>query len=170
MHHQERRKTTNTGRMIARILPSQTRIRYFGDPDDQSPLPQCEGPCALLFPEPMAPILSPAHATPGPLTLIVPDGTWSQAIRITRRSPDARNVPTLRLPDLPQGRYNTLRRTPHAGTLSTFEAIAHALGILEGPAIETALLRIFDIFIERARTVRTQGEIIAQALYKERPP
>jgi DTW domain-containing protein YfiP len=51
-----------------------------------------------------------------------------------------------------------LRRTPDPRRLATIEAIAEALGILEGPAGPAArdqLLRIFDVMVDRSLRVRS---------------
>ncbi len=83
----------------------------------------------LLFPHPEAPPLD--YLRDGdPLTLIVPDGTWSQAVRTRRRIPGLRQHP-LRPPARRLVSQYRLRHAPRAGQVSTLEAIAHALGILE---------------------------------------
>ena len=51
-------------------------------------------------------------------------------------------------------------RTPTApARLATLEAVAHALGILEGPEVERALLRVYRIMTER--TLWSNGRISA---------
>lgn len=47
-----------------------------------------------------------------------------------------------------------LRHTPFPRRLATMEAIAEALGILEGPPVREALLRIFQVMVERSMRVR----------------
>ena len=46
---------------------------------------------------------------------------------------------------------------PHR--MATLEAVAHALGVLEGPDIESALLRVFQIMTDR--TLWSNGRIAA---------
>ena len=45
--------------------------------------------------------------------------------------------------------FNSLRRNVCADRMSTFEAIAHALGVLEGPTIEDDLLDFFELVLRR---------------------
>ena len=56
-------------------------------------------------------------------------------------------------PPAAPGRYG-LRRNAPAGTVCTLEAIARALGVLEGPEIEAHLLTALDRFVERSRAAR----------------
>ncbi len=103
------------------------------------------------------------------MTLLVPDGTWSQARRIAQREPDARGAELVRLPPGPPTRYG-LRRNPREGTVSTFEAVARALGVLEGAEgaeLAARLLETFDRFVDRALRVRAHGELVAQDCARE---
>lgn len=162
MHHVERNKSSNTGRLLARMLPEAVRLRIRGEKDASPPPPLPAGRRLLLFPDPTAPELSPEMAAAGPLVLIVPDGTWSQARRMARRDPDAAAATPVRLPEGPVTRYG-LRRNPREGTVSTLEAVARALGILEGPALEGPLMNAFALFVERSLYVRAHGELVAEA-------
>ena len=86
---------------------------------------------ALLFPGPDA---TTAERVGGaaPRTLVVVDGTWPQAEKMLRLNPAVAALPRLSLrPDRPSG-YAGLRREPADGCLSTIEAVALALGLLEG--------------------------------------
>jgi DTW domain-containing protein YfiP len=60
----------------------------------------------------------------------------------------------VRLPEGPTRRFE-LRKHPQAERLSTFEAIARALGILEGPEVQQELERILHLKVER--TLDTRG-------------
>jgi DTW domain-containing protein YfiP len=88
---------------------------------------------ALLFPGPgAAPASSRAGAPPS--WLVVVDGTWHQAERMIARSRILSALPRLSVePDGGKG-YDELRREPEAHCLSTLEAVALALGALEGDA------------------------------------
>jgi DTW domain-containing protein YfiP len=90
------------------------------------------------------------------VVLLVPDGNWNQARRIARRDPDARAASPVMLPPGPPSRYG-LRRAPREGTVSTLEAVARALGALEGPEVEQALTRILDTFVERTHRAAGRG-------------
>lgn len=169
MHHVELRKTSNTGRLLARLLPG-VEVRVRGERDAPPPQPLPEGRRLLLFPDLGARELTPDLGAGGPVTLLVPDGTWGQARRIALREPEARGAEPVRLPPGPPSRYG-LRRNPREGAVSTFEAVARALGVLEGAlegaALEAQLMDIFDRFVERSLRVRTEGEVVAQECARE---
>jgi len=149
-HHAERRKSTNTGRLVARAIEgAEVRVRGERDAEPRPALP--EGRLLLLFPHPEARVLTADDARGAPVVLLVPDGTWNQARRILRRDPDARAAEPVMLPPGAPSRYG-LRRAPREGTVSTLEAVARALAVLEpdGEAIERALMAILDTFVERS--------------------
>jgi DTW domain-containing protein YfiP len=91
-----------------------------------------------------------------PLMLIVPDATWSQAARMRKRVPGLATVPCAHLPIDLVSEYR-LRHDPRPAHLSTLQAIAVALGILEGPAIEAALLQVQRVMVDR--TLWTKGRL-----------
>jgi DTW domain-containing protein YfiP len=115
----------------------------------------------FLFPGPKAVPLTAAWARerkevdPRPFQLIVPDGSWSQVKNVQERERAFWRVPCVSLSGIPS-RYQ-LRRSPHAGGLATFEAIAHALRFLEGDAVADALLDVFGIMVEQ--NLKARGRI-----------
>jgi DTW domain-containing protein YfiP len=127
------------------------RVRGVRGAPPPAPLP--EGRRLALFPAPGARELSPADAAGERVVLLVPDGTWSQARRLLRRDEDLRDVEPVALPPAGPTRYG-LRCTTREGAVCTIEAIARALAVLEGDAIEARLLELFDRFVERHRCVR----------------
>ena len=82
-----------------------------------------------------------------PFQLIVPDGSWSQAKKIQERERAFWRLPCVSLQGL-SSRYR-LRRAPRKEGLATFEAIAHALGVLEGPERVAPLFDNFDLMVEQ---------------------
>ena len=50
-----------------------------------------------------------------------------------------------------------MRTASTPGRLATLEAVAHALGILEGPEVESALLHVYRIMTER--TLWSNGRV-----------
>ena len=151
-HRREVVTSTNTGRLAARVLEgASVRVRGVRDAAPPEPLP--EGRRLALFPAPGARVLSLADADGERVVLLVPDGTWSQARRLLRRDDDLRDIEAVALPPAPPTRYG-LRRTTREGALCTIEAIAAALGVLEGDEIEARLLEIRDRFVERALRAR----------------
>jgi DTW domain-containing protein YfiP len=156
-HRIERTKSTNTGRLVARLLEgAEIRERGELDPKERPPLP--EGRRLILFPAPEARELSRDDGRGGPVVLLVPDGNWSQARRAFNRDPDAKGAEPVTLPEGAPSRYG-LRRAPRDGSLSTLEAVARALGVLEGAALEREMMAAFDTWVERATRVRLTGKL-----------
>jgi DTW domain-containing protein YfiP len=76
----------------------------------------------------------------GPVTLIVVDGTWSQARGVVRDNPVLQALPRYAFATPEPSQYR-IRREPRAEYVSTIEALMHVLGALEGdPARFRSLL------------------------------
>lgn len=104
-------------------------------------------PPVLLFPGPEARDLA-TDPPAGPVTLVVIDGTWSQARGMVRDSPALRALPRVAFVPPRPSNYR-IRREPRADYVSTVEAIAHVLGLLEGrPEAFLPLLRPFDAMVD----------------------
>ena len=154
LHRFEDGKTSNTGRLALRCLPNSTLV-IRGAPGqliDDSRWSQPED-AVLLFPHADARPIESWRDHPRPLTLVVPDGTWRQAQRVRRRVPGLVNLPCAYLTRDAPSAYR-LRTTWDPRRLATLEAVAEALGALEGPLPREALLRIFDIMVERSLRLR----------------
>jgi DTW domain-containing protein YfiP len=82
-----------------------------------------------------------------PLLLVVPDGTWRKARKLLYCNPLLAALPRVTLEPGLQSRYR-LRKAPMPGALSTIEAVASALDILEAPRRFDALLRPFEALID----------------------
>ena len=67
---------------------------------------------------------------PGPVTLIVIDGTWSQARSLVRRNPFLQTLPRYAFATPEPSQYR-IRREPKPEYVSTLEAVMHVLGVLE---------------------------------------
>ncbi|MDH4036971.1 MAG: DTW domain-containing protein [Candidatus Krumholzibacteria bacterium] len=80
--------------------------------------------------------------------LVVPDGSWRQARKMGRREPTLKKMTWARLPSGPRSRY-LLRNQPVPGGLATIEAIARALGVLDGRAGQDHLDRVFSLMVDR---------------------
>lgn len=93
----------------------------------------------LLYPAPAA--LPPgAFLAPRPRTLVVLDGTWVETRKLHRLNPFLCALPHVALAPSRPGEYR-IRRSPAPHCRSTIEAVALALGELEGdPARFTPLL------------------------------
>jgi len=152
MHWRESRTTTNTGRLAKLVVP-QSEIRLRGKPGatfDGSGLETPGRKTLFLFPSAEAATLDQEFLAknPGPYTLVVPDGTWGQAKKFHRREPALSTLTPIKIPPGKPSEYR-LRKESQPDHVSTFEAIARALGVIEGPAIQAELEKLFRIMIER---------------------
>jgi len=83
-----------------------------------------------------------------PITLVVVDGTWSQARSLVHRNAVLSALPQLRFTPPAPSNYR-IRREPADDYVATVEALAHVLGALEGaPDRFATLLRPFDAMID----------------------
>lgn len=169
LHHREDAKTTNTGRLATLCLPNSEVIlrgvegqeaARFEAPEGSRPL--------LLFPDEHATPLTEFVGSAEPITLIVPDGTWRQAAKVRHRVPGLADVTTVSLP--PEGAETTyrLRNETREGGLATFEAIARAFGVLEGPDVERVMDEVFRTMVDR--TLWSRGVIGADQIFGGVPP
>ena len=156
MHRREASMTTATAHLAALCLGPQCQIWKRGAPGSEVPSDLVHGAGAplLLFPSDDAEVLSKEMLPPGPVTLIVPDGSWRQAAKVSKREPALRDVRRVVLPDLGPTRY-WLRSRNRPNGLATLEAISRALGIIEGPEIQRTLDVLFDTMVDR--TLSTRG-------------
>jgi DTW domain-containing protein YfiP len=168
MHAQESYKPTNTGRLAHLCLPN-SEIRYRGLRDG-TPL-SLDG---LMDKGHDTWMLHLSHEseeltedlvqrTQKPVRLLVPDGTWSQASRtgskLARDLPGVRHV---KLRALKPSKYK-LRTEHDPNGMATFEAIARALGVMEGAAVQESMERIFRIMVDRM--LWTRGKITAEEVF-----
>jgi DTW domain-containing protein len=154
LHDDEAKKPTNTGRLAA-LCCANSQVLVRGRRNEPLDLSFLVGQNAVvLCPDETATVARPVA---GPLTLIVPDGSWRQASKMPRREPMLRDLPRITLPPL-SPRLPALRRETKDNGLPTFVAIAHALGLIEDPAIERALLAFYDVVAERIVRAR-QGQL-----------
>lgn len=143
-HHLERHRSSNSGRLAHLALANSALVDH-GGAAGPARLPDLNG-AWLLFP-----VGEPTSERPAapPRQLVVLDATWAQARRMYRKLDALRGLPILRLPDAPMPSAR-LRESPGEGRVSTIEAIARALRLLEGDAPAAALERLFDVAVARA--------------------
>lgn len=147
MHGLEHNKSTNTGRLVHRCLPHSDLVLYG---NDRPRLPERPWPADLtpvvLFPvagaQPVSDFLDVARQ--GKLALVALDANWRQAARLRKRFA-AQSIPFVAAPAGPPTVYK-LRNEPHEAGVSTLEAIARALAVLEERDMEplVAALRVFQ--------------------------
>jgi DTW domain-containing protein YfiP len=161
MHRSEASKSTNTGRLAATCLANSEIIArgHMGRPSEPLTWDERVQPL-LLFPFENATPLADVARTfdQRPIVLVVPDGTWRQASKVRRRVPGLAGVPCVsvsgeaRLP-------HRLRAEAHEHGMSTIEAIARAMAILEGEHVRRALETVYRSMVER--TLWTRGDMAA---------
>jgi DTW domain-containing protein YfiP len=157
IHRAEDRRSSNTGRLAAECLVnSEVIVRGdAGRPSAPLVFPEGSRPL-LLFPHDDAAPLAPIAGDDRPVTLIVPDGNWRQASKVRQRVPGLHRVPCVCLPAGAPSIYR-LRAEAHPHALATIEAIARALGVLEGEGARLALERVFRTMVER--TLWSRGDL-----------
>lgn len=155
-HRRERFRTSNTGRLVPLIL-ARGEVQVYGelrDVLDTTSWRTTDRTALLLFPSEDSVELTRATADGRPVTLIVPDANWRRAYKLAKRERALEGIRRVHVPVGPASRYR-LRRHPDPRFLATFEAVARALGILEGPAVQAHLEHVFDLFVER--TLQSRG-------------
>jgi len=161
LHQLEARKTTNTGLVAARCLTN-SAVVYRGRAPEGVEAESVEAALGgehepvLLAPHPTATPLDVWRGSGRPVLLVVPDGTWPQVSRTRRRIEAIARLPYVSLPD-PDVAADRLRAPPRPGRLATLEAVALALGILEGQPVADALMRVYRIMTDR--TLWSNGRI-----------
>lgn len=144
-HHSEQLRASNSGRLAHLALEGSVLRDLFG-PDRAAPdLPIRPG-AWLVFPE--GPVRTEAPSPP-PTDLVFLDATWHQARRMRQRIPALRGVPVLALAT--QGGADRMRKAPRPEQVSTIEAIAAALRLVEGGDAPDALELLFAAAVARMR-------------------
>jgi DTW domain-containing protein len=159
-------RTSNTVRLLTLAIRNTTLVRHgvFPTPaDPASHLPADTTPI-VLFPGHGARPLTPKliASLPSPPALVVPDGNWRQANRMVKRLPLLAGAVKVTLPERAFPGL-ALRRNQQGHHMSTCEAVAQALGILEGEAVSAPLLDFYRRATDRMLMVR--GKIRRSDVY-----
>lgn len=149
-HYTERNRSSNSGRLAHLALPNSVIVEHDAEGEipgrcEPATLPPLDG-AWLVFPAGEPRTEAPV---PPPKQLVILDGTWAQARRMYRKLGALRGLPTLHLPDEPMPAAR-LRASPGPGQVSTIEAIARALRLLEGDAVARPLEDLFAAAVSRA--------------------
>jgi DTW domain-containing protein len=168
MHAQERRKLSNTGRLALLCLPN-SEVRYRGlrdgTPLDLNGLVDGEYESWMLHLTEDSEEISPelVARTAKPVRLLVLDGNWSQASRLGAKL--VRDLPTVKHVKLRATKPSIyrLRSEHHPDGMATFEAIARALGWIEGPEVQEKMERLFRIMTDRV--MWTRGKLAASEVF-----
>jgi DTW domain-containing protein len=158
-HPRERDMPIGTARMARLCLPN-AELHVGIDWSSHAPLAAALAdparPPILLYPGPGAAdiLTQPPH---GPVTLVVIDGTWSQARTVVRDNPILHALPRYAFATPEPSRYR-IRREPRPEYCSTIEAVMHVLGVLEGdPDRFRSMLAPLDAMVDAQLACQAQG-------------
>lgn len=149
-HPRERDNAIGTARMASLCLPNSelhVGIDWSQKPAVHAALANESAPAVLLYPGPEAKDIL-QDPPKGPVTLVVVDGTWSQAKTVVRDNPLLATLPRYAFRAPAPSEYR-IRREPSEEVVSTIESLMYALGALEGDAQAfTALMRPFRSMVD----------------------
>ncbi len=155
MHKLEHRKSTNTGRLAVRCLDNSALV--FHDE-----IAAVDGALrgrrpVVLFPVAGARSIEAFRGEEG-LALVVLDANWRQAARMRKRFA-AQGIPFARAPAGPSA--YALRKGPHDDGMSTLEAVARSLAVLDDldPAPLMAALEAFQDRLLWLRGLKARGAV-----------
>lgn len=152
IHAKELKRTTNTGALASKALTnSQVLIR--GSTKERLDLSELLNPQyrpVLFFPTEDAVELNREFVSQSelPIHLIVPDGNWRQASKVHHRHPELNGIPRVMI-KLPNTDTHHLRAESTSEGMATLQAVAHALGVIEGDAVKQKLLDLYRLKLER---------------------
>jgi len=151
-HYKEGGKTTNTGRLAALGIADAATATFRSRVGPLDPPALVQGPAWVLFPDEHA-VTPESLPKDGPLTLVIPDGTWPQARKIVRV--DAlRDLPRVGLPADAKKRWE-LRTEGRPGGMSTLDAVCWLLRAIDGEAAAAPLEALARTMWER--TIVSRG-------------
>lgn len=169
VHVRELNLTTNTAQLAHSVLPnSELLVRgRVGEPLDLEHLVDDDRIPLYLFPDEHAVELDQEYinSLDKPVQLIVPDGSWRQAKKFKKREKALQGIQSVRLTSTRPSDY-ILRREPNEHSLCTYEAIARALGELEGKGVMDELELIFHTMVSRVMDSR-KGYVEDVPRYRE---
>lgn len=161
VHVRELKLTSNTAQFAKMLLPSNADITIRGrvyETFAPTEILKRSGRPLFLYPHEDAHELGDEFKEkfPGPYHLVIPDGNWQQARKVRQREKLLSDIPAVKLPTGIVSEYG-LRKAQHPEWVSTFEAMAHALGILEDQDITQRLMEFFRVWVKRTEQSR-RGE------------
>lgn len=160
VHVRELKLTSNTAQFAQKMLPDNVDIVIRGrineNFESSMVLPKETSKTFFLYPHDDALELNEEFKAkhPGPYHLIVPDGNWQQARKVRKREAGLTELVAVKLPQGITGEYG-LRKAQFPEWVSTYEAMAHALGALEGQEVTEKLMEFFRIWVKRTQMARS---------------
>lgn len=163
IHAKELKRTTNTGRLAIKALTN-SEMRIRGEDRGGLDLSDLLSPSyrtLLFYPSENAVELSQELIAEGslPIQLIVPDGNWRQASKVHYRHPELKEIPRVMISSPNLSAYHMRTENTVSG-MATLEAIAHALGVIEGEDIKTQILRVYERKLHE--TIKGRGQKISE--------
>jgi DTW domain-containing protein YfiP len=147
IHHKELKRTSNTGQLALKSFTNSViRIRGLKDSRlDLKDLLTDEYETLLLFPSDDAELLTPefVKGIKKKIQVIVPDGNWRQASKVNTRYKELANVKRVKVARVGTDPYHLRVETTQDG-MATLQAIAYALGAIEGEEVQNQLLSLYD--------------------------
>jgi DTW domain-containing protein len=169
VHAKELKRTTNTGRLaIKALINSEMRVR--GEDRDGLDLSDLLNPdynTLLLYPCEGAVELTNSFVKQikKPIQLIVPDGNWRQASKVHYRHKELLGVervclvrPLEKSTETKADKRKNIRLETVKEGMATLEAIAFALGAIEGPVVQKSLLDLYKA--KRDQTLLARGQTL----------
>lgn len=158
IHVKELKRTTNTGTLALEAL-SNSQLKIRGDnfnPLDLSPLLTPEYETLLLYPADHSMELNSdfLKSMTKPIQLIVPDGNWRQASKVCTRHKELELIPRVMIKSLNLAKHH-LRAENSPYGMSTLEAIARALGVIENSQVEATLMELYQAKLRS--TLKSRG-------------
>lgn len=90
-----------------------------------------------------------------PVNLIIPDGSWRQAAKLHKREPLLKNIQRVKINLQEKSQYK-LRKQKYDYGLCTYEAIVHALSIIEKQTPKHDLLNNLKVMVDANLRARRQ--------------
>lgn len=152
IHAKELKRTTNTGALALKAL-SNSKLQIRGldkTPLDLTPLLTPSYRPLLFYPSENAVELNQEFlsASDLPIHLIVPDGNWRQASKVHYRHPELAHVPRVMI-STPNLSLTHMRAENTEHGMATLQAMAIALGIIEGPEVREKMMLLYDKKLEQ---------------------
>lgn len=159
VHAKELKRTTNTGRLAIQALAnSEMKIRGLKDDavDLSLAIDGSHHPL-LLFPAVNAIELNEKviQAIAKPILLVVPDGNWRQASKVYNRHTEFKNVQCVFI-NSKNSSTQFLRKESTENGMATLQAMAYALGVIEGAEVQDQLLSLYSLKLNQTLIGRGQ--------------
>jgi DTW domain-containing protein len=157
VHVNELKRSSNTGRLAVKALAN-SEMRVRGEtPEalDLSDLLSDRYRTFLFYPSADAVELDGALVAHDrtPIQLIVPDGTWRQARKVHTRHDELKDVPRVKI-GAPNSSKFHLRAQHRPEGMATLQAVAHALGVIEGDHVKAQLMKLYNERVKRTLLAR----------------